>query len=366
MTEIKLPKRKNIAIKNPSSWLITGGCGFIGTSLINYLLKNCVTEKIRVLDNLSVGTIEDLTAVCDVIRKDPLELDSKTVFDNLPSGKVELVVGDICDSALVNLVCREIDVIVHLAANTGVAPSVEAPKKDMENNIIGTFNMLEGARANGVDHFIFASSGAPVGEIDPPIKENIAPKPVSPYGASKLAGEGYCSAYYRTYGIKTVALRFGNVYGPSSLHKDSVVARFVKRAIAGENLEIYGDGNQTRDFVYIDDLLEAICCAVQSNIGGEIFQIATQKGTSINELVSVLKKIMESHIPNLTIRIKNTRPRKGDVKQNYSDTSKAKDMLGWRSKWPLVTGLEHTLAWFLKNNKCNPITLSSGEDSFVK
>ena len=130
--------------------------------------------------------------------------------------------------------------------------------------------------------FVFASSGAPVGEVKLPIHEELAPHPVSPYGASKLAGEGYCSAYYRTYGLETVALRFGNVYGPGSTHKGSVVAKFIRQALAGETLEIYGDGTQTRDFIYVDDLIKAIWQASRvPNIGGEESQIATNRETTL-------------------------------------------------------------------------------------
>ena len=150
--------------------------------------------------------------------------------------QVELIVGDIRDADKTLKVCKGIDVIVHLAANTGVGPSVEDPRTDMEANIIGTFNMLDAARQNKVKKFIFASSGAPIGECEPPIHEELAPHPVSPYGASKLAGEGYCSAYYRTFDVSTVALRFGNVYGPGSSHKSSVLAKFIRQALSGKNV----------------------------------------------------------------------------------------------------------------------------------
>src|SRR5574340_1222907 len=203
-------------------WLITGGCGFIGTSLIAYLLKEKPEVKIRVLDNLSVGTKDDLTEVCNFIETTQTQ-SSSLIAQSTP---IELVVGDVRDYNTCLKCCEDIDIVVHLAANTGVAPSVENPRYDMEVNVIGTFNMLEATRRSKIKKFIFASSGAPLGEIEPPINEEKAPKPVSPYGASKLAGEGYCSTYYRTFGVQTVALRFGNVYGPGSGHKSSVVARF--------------------------------------------------------------------------------------------------------------------------------------------
>jgi UDP-glucose 4-epimerase len=220
-------------------WLITGGCGFIGVNLIDHILKQNPRTDIRILDNLSVGGREDIAEVCDIRDVSCTEVESK------PCG-VELLVVDIRDFDACLKACKEIEVVVHLAASTGVAPSVENPREDLESNVIGTFNMLEASRQNGVRKFIFASSGAPLGEVEPPVHEQKAPKPVSPYGASKLAGEGYCSSYYRTFGLKTVSLRFGNVYGPRSKHKTSVVAKFFKQALAGDRLEVYGDGNQKK------------------------------------------------------------------------------------------------------------------------
>jgi UDP-glucose 4-epimerase len=187
-----------------------------------------------------------------------------------------------------------------------------------------------------------------VGEIDPPIHEEIPPHPVSPYGASKLAGEAYCSAYYRSFGIDTVALRFGNVYGPGSLHKNSVVARFIRQAMAGEELEIFGDGAQTRDFIYIDDLIEALVLAAsKDDIGGEIFQIATSNETTLNELLAhLIDALNEAGLPTPVVR--NTEKRLGDVMRNFSDTSKAMRYLGWQSKTSLAEGLRETISYFKK------------------
>jgi UDP-glucose 4-epimerase len=198
-----------------------------------------------------------------------------------------------------------------------------------------------------VKRFVFASSGAPVGECNPPIHEELAPHPVSPYGASKLAGEGYCSSYFRTFGLETIALRFGNVYGPGSGRKNSVVAKFIKQAIHGETLEIYGDGKQTRDFIYIGDLINAIrLSALVDGVGGETFQIATSSETTIKELIGILVPILkQSGIEN--VKITHSAPRLGDVKRNFSDTSKAKNMLGWQAQAPLTEGLKLTIEWFL-------------------
>jgi UDP-glucose 4-epimerase len=244
-------------------------------------------------------------------------------------------------------VTKGADVVVHLAANTGVPNSVSHPRLDMEQNVIGTFNYLEAARTNGVKRFVFASSGAPAGEVEPPIHEELAPHPVSPYGASKLAGEGYCSAYARSFGLATVALRFGNVYGPRSSHKGSVVAKFIRQTLAGEGLEVYGDGNQTRDFIYVDDLVAAVWkAATVEGIGGETFQIATAAETTIRELLEQLA-VAFGKAGIVMPPVIYTETRKGDVRRNFSDTSKAARMLNWQSQVQLPEGLQRTLAGFL-------------------
>lgn len=325
------------------NWLITGGCGFIGTNLINNLVSEG-SHFIRVVDNLSMGTREDLAQACDFIEPD-LTADS---FQQ-PSSTTQLIVGDILDDKLAVKVAKGMDIIVHLAANTGVAASVEDPRSDCFANIIGTFNYLEAARENLVNHFIFASSSATVGECDPPTHENLVPSPISPYGASKLAGEGYCRAYYKAFGIQTVALRFGNVYGLHSKHKNSVVAKFIKQALEGKTLEIYGDGNQTRDFIYIDDLIRAVRLASSvSNAGGEIFQIATNAETTVAEMADQLITILANEgIKN--VKIKHSAPRKGDIFRNYSDTSKARRILGWNPQINLSDGLQRVVEWFIRN-----------------
>lgn len=331
------------------NWLITGGCGFLGTSLIHRLVKEG-DHAVRVVDNLSVGTRDDIKAVGDYIELDPASLGSSSVlrYHDSASTPIQLIVGDILDKDLAIKAAEGMDVIVHLAANTGVAPSVEDPRGDCMNNVIGTLNYLEAARYKNVKRFIFASSGAPVGECEPPIHEEIVPHPVSPYGASKLAGEGYCSSYCRTFGIETVALRFGNVYGPRSKHKNSVVAKFIREAMNGEALEIYGDGTQTRDFIFIDDLIEAICLAsVTQGVGGEIFQIATSIETTLAELTEKLISVLNK-FDLKNIKIKNVPSRLGDVKRNFSDTSKADKMLGWRPIVTLSGGLRQTIEWFLR------------------
>jgi UDP-glucose 4-epimerase len=319
------------------NWLVTGGCGFIGVALVRSLL-NGGDHAVRIVDNLAVGTREDLRAVCDFVETPPAG----------PMGApVELVVGDILDEELALRAAEDADVIVHLAANTGVAPSVEDPRADCLANVIGTLNYLEAARKAGVRRFVFASSGATVGEVEPPIHEEIPPHPVSPYGASKLSGEAYCSAYFRTFGVETVALRFGNVYGPLSSHKNSVISKFIKRAVRGEVLEIYGDGTQTRDFIYVEDLTRAVrLAATMEGVGGEVFQIATNAETSVQEMVEQLLPVLAS-AGIKDVEVRQAAPRLGDVTRNYSDTSKAARMLGWRAEVNLKEGLQRTVDWFM-------------------
>ena len=368
----------NSSLLTPNRWLITGGCGFIGTSLIKALIKEGCHE-IRVVDNLSVGTREDLAHICNFTELDPSapDFDSSLFTPNsslltpnsspltpnssllTPNSSLQLIVGDIIDECLALKAAEGMDVIVHLAANTGVGPSVADPRSDCVTNVIGTLNYLEAARQNQVKRFVFASSGAPVGECEPPIHEDMAPHPVSPYGASKLAGEGYCSAYFQTFAIETVALRFGNVYGPMSGHKNSVVAKFIQQAMRCETLEIYDDGGQTRDFIYIDDLVRAIrFAAAVDGIGGEVFQIATNTETTVSEIVNMLLPILaDSGIQD--VKIKHSEPRIGDVRRNFSDTSKAKQILSWQARVPLIEGLRLTVKWFIKENNRENTTNSN-------
>ena len=324
------------------NWLVTGGCGFIGSALIRTLMQEG-GHSVRVVDNLAVGTREDLAAASDFVDVSPEEPGPIS-----PGGRVELLVGDIKDEDLALRAAEGADVIVHLAANTGVMPSVEDPRADCMSNVLGTLNYLEAARHNGVGRFVFASSGGTgIGEAEPPIHEEMVAHPVAPYGASKLAGEGYCSAYFKTFGIETVALRFGNVYGPLSGHKNSVVARFIKRALEGEVLEIYGDGTQTRDFIYVADLVGAVrLAATVDGVGGEVFQIATSAETTVQELTDKLLPALASAGLN-NIETRKTAARRGEVRRNYADTSKAHRMLGWKAAVGLDDGLARTVDYFV-------------------
>lgn len=320
--------------------LITGGSGFIGVNLVHRLIGT--GSKLVVLDDLSVGKIEYLRDVAPSIRT----FSAQSLSTDCDGGPL-FVQGDIRDSKLVGAVVSGVDAIVHLAAHTRVIESIEDPRHDMEINVLGTLNLLESARKNGVKRFIFASSGATLGEQPPPINEEKAPRPAAPYGASKLAGEGYCSAYFQSFGVKTVALRFSNVYGPRSFHKGSAVAHFMKNVLQGKPLVIYGDGTQTRDFLYIDDLCDAICGCLftaEEKIGGQVFQIATGKETSVNEVVSIIKELATE--AGIKVEIRHEAARKGEVYRNYAEIGKAERLLGYRPKTALKDGSRATWDWF--------------------
>ena len=307
---------------------ITGGAGFIGSNLVRYLLDKGGYE-ITVYDNLSVGSKSNL---------------NEAIEDSKKKASVKFIKGNILDKNKLTKAVKRHDAIVHLAAHTRVIESLENPKENFTVNSIGTFNILEVARKNKIKKFIFASSNAAVGEQKPPINEKMVPKPISPYGASKLHGEALCSAYFHSYGLKTVSLRFANVYGPYSDHKTSVVAKFIRRAKKGKSLEIYGDGNQTRDFIHASDIAQAIyLCLINqltthqlTEIYGETFQIATGKETKIIDLANMITKK----------NVKFTSKRKGEIRKNYSDIRKAVRLLGFKPNMKLQERIKDLLAKF--------------------
>lgn len=327
-------------------WLITGGCGFIGLNLLRHASQNA-NAAFRVVDDLSTGRREDLAALADIRELDPT--DPSIDWSDWSRAHVELIKADVRELPIALHITAGADVAVHLAANTGVGPSIEDPMRDCAINVVGTLTYLEACRLNGVRRFVFASSGATIGECKPPIHEELAPHPASPYGASKLAGEAYCQVYARSFGLQTAALRFGNCFGPLSRHKGSIVAKFTREAFAGVPWEIYGDGEQTRDFIYVDDVVDAIfSAAAADDISGEVFQIATNTETTVSELATKLAAVLKYYGVS-SPEMRHVKPRVGDVRRNYSDTAKARARLGWSPRVSLDDGLKRTVSWFLEN-----------------
>ena len=305
--------------------LVTGGAGFIGANLCRFLLERGI--GVRVLDILTYGA------------------------GRLSGLDVDLVTGDICDASAVSRALRGCDGVVHLAAESGVQQSLEDPVGNFHVNVGGLLTVLEACRqlqnsrtAEGDAQpfrFVMASSNAAIGRQPPPADETVAPLPISPYGACKLAGEGLCMAYYGSYRLSTVALRFGNAYGPYSDHKESVVAKFMKDLRHTGRVQIDGDGLQTRDFIHTDDMCAAMYRALVAPVGGEIFQIASGVETSIRELATLLESVA-----GVSVERQFGAPRNGDMARNFSDIGKAKRLLDWQPGVSLEDGMARLWAWY--------------------
>jgi UDP-glucose 4-epimerase len=297
--------------------LVTGGAGFIGSTLVRLLAER--GYAVRVFDNLSTG--------------------SRT---NLEDTDAELVEGDVRDVEALEGAAAGSEVVFHLAAGTGVVPSIEDPFADFDLNARGTLSALWAARKVGASRLVFSSSNAPLGAGAYPASEEKPTAPLSPYGASKAAGEAYCSAFHGAYGLDAVAVRFSNAYGPRSAHKPNVIPLFIRLLLAGEELVVYGDGTQTRDFVYVTDLADGLLRAAETaGIGGEVFQLASGVETSVNDLLGRL-----AEIAGREPEVRREPPRAGEILRNYSLVHKARAGLGYNPVVPLEDGLRRTHEWF--------------------
>ncbi|MDX6366954.1 MAG: UDP-glucose 4-epimerase [Nocardioidaceae bacterium] len=297
--------------------LVSGGAGFIGVNLARVL--GARDYRTRCFDNFSTGLRDDAVT----------------------AGYDEIVEGDIRDLDAFTKASQDCRFLVHLAAQAGVPLSVADPLQDCDVNVLGTLNALIAARDTGVEGFVFASSSAPLGDITPPSHEGIVPRPKSPYGASKLAGEGYCSAFAGSYDLATTALRFTNVYGPYSYHKGSVVAAFCKRASAGEPIVIYGDGSQTRDFIYVDDLCSGITTAMESGAKGTVAHLGSGVETTVLDVAHEVARRFGGDVA-----VQHHPERVGDVLHSNADISYARERFGFAPKVALGEGLDRTVAWF--------------------
>ena len=245
------------------------------------------------------------------------------VFGN---GSVEFLAGDILDTEILERALTGVNHVIHLAAFTGVRPSLADPLATIDINVTGSVNVLEAARRAGVNSVVLASTaGAIMGDRPPPITEDMAPAPTSPYGSSKLAMEAYASSYAAAYGLPVTCLRFANVYGPYSGSKAGIVTAALKAALIGETLTIYGDGQQTRDFVFAGDVCDAILTACKRPAYGQAFQIGSGVGTSVLDLIAAVekatgRKIQVTHGPAII----------GEVRNVWCDVSKAAQLLNWR------------------------------------
>lgn len=302
--------------------VVTGGCGFIGSNIAEELIKK---HYVVVIDDLSTGRIENIQSLQD-----------KENF--------EFVRGNITDLDLLKQIFEDVDCIFHQAAIPSVQRSVENPLDTNEANIKGTLNVLIAARDCGVKKVIYASSSSVYGDTpELPKKENMKPNPQSPYAVSKLTGEYYCEVFSEIYGIKTVCLRYFNVYGPKqnpASEYAAVIPRFINRVLNNQPPVIFGDGNQTRDFTFVGDIVKANILAMEKNVEG-VFNIAYGQQISINELAN---KIME--IVGVKLNPVYDKPRPGDIRNSLADISLAKQKLGYMPEYSLEKGLEVTIRWF--------------------
>ncbi len=291
--------------------LVTGGAGFIGSHLVDRLIKD--GYEVVVLDNFFSGK-------------------TRNIKHHLDSRRFYLVKGDVRNSEDVKEAIRNVNAVFHLAAIVSVPMSIKNPLLVNDVNVRGTLNLLEASLKVHVERFIYASSCAVYGEANSlPINEHHPTSPISPYAASKLAAEYYCKVFYENNGLKTLCLRYFNVYGPRQVEGSysGVITRFIGRLKQGKPPIIYGDGEQTRDFVHVNDIVEANMLALNRQRSvGEVINVGTGKPTAINELANLLKEFFDqAHVKSVY-----TAPRKGDIRNSYADISKAERMLGYKPK----------------------------------
>jgi UDP-glucose 4-epimerase len=307
--------------------LVTGGAGFIGSHLTSALLaEGC---SVSVLDNLSTGRLSNLAKV-----------KNKILFHQ----------GDIRDPEIVNQAVAGCGAIFHLAAMVSVPQTIENPLESALINDVGTLYVLEAARRTRAKRIVFISSSAVYGD-DPqlPKKEDMNPKPLSPYAVQKLSGEYYALLYHELYGIKTTSLRLFNVFGPRqdpSSPYSGVISIFMSRALSKTPPSIYGDGTQSRDFVYVKDVVKAsLLAASADNVAGISINVGTGKSVDINQLWEMI-----CQMNGLEIEPQYAAPRPGDIPASVADIQRAESLLGFKPQYLFAQGLEHTFAWY-KNNR---------------
>lgn len=309
-------------------YLVTGGAGFIGSNLVEALLQR--GHSVKVLDNFSTGKRENIKR-----------------FES----DIELIEGDIRSLHIVEEAMKGTDVVLHEAALPSVPRSIKDPVTTNEVNVSGTLNILNAAVAAKTKRVVFASSSSIYGNNpELPKHEDMVPNPLSPYAVSKLAGENYCKVFAQIYGLETVALRYFNVFGPNqdpSSQYSAVIPKFINSVLKNESPVIYGDGEQSRDFTYISNVIEANILASEVKIDSPVIvNCACHDRITLNELVSAINKIL-----NKDVKPEYNTERTGDVKHSFAAIGKAEKLLSYRVADPFVNGLEKTIAYFQNLNK---------------
>jgi UDP-N-acetylglucosamine 4-epimerase len=332
--------------------LVTGGAGFIGSHLVEALLHQ--GEKIRILDNLSTGKKENLEEITGSSLPD-LRIHSSGPFRVPLGGKIELILGDISDLSTCRLACQGVTHIFHLAALGSVQRSIEDPIRTHTVNVTGTLNLLQAAKEARVKRVLYASSSSIYGNVGEnpeeilPKNEKLPPNPHSPYAVSKLAGEYYCRVFSQAYQLETVCLRYFNVFGPRqdphSVYA-AVIPRFIMALMSGKSPVIYGDGHQSRDFTYVDNVVHANLLAYrQEDLRGETMNIACAHRISIQELYRTLIRIS-----GVKADPQSAPPRAGEVRHSLADIHLARQKIGYEVQVEFEEGLRRTWEWFRKRS----------------
>ena len=309
-------------------YLITGGAGFIGANLAHALVER--GEPVRILDDYSTGRAQNLTGIAD---------------------RIEILRGDLRDPATVRRAVAGIEIILHQAALNSNPRSIKEPGPTNAVNVDGTLLLLEAARTAGVRRVVYASSSSVYGDSPGlPKSEEMPLSPKAPYGVSKLAAEQYCRVFAQVYGFETVSLRYFNVFGPRQ-HPDSeyaaVIPRFLRRMLAGQRPIIFGDGEQSRDFTAVENVVAANLLAAETTRGiGEAFNIAWGKASTLNQLVSWLNQLLGTDLAPIY-----EAPRPADIRHSYASIRKAEAILGYRPVLVVEEGLRRTVEWF-KQHEC--------------
>ena len=309
-------------------FLVTGGAGFIGSHIVRRLLAD--GGRVRVIDNLATGKRERLRDL---------------------EGAIEFIEGDLADPSMCENALSGIDCVLHQAAVPSVQRSVKNPIETNKANVTSTLNLLEGSRKHGVRRFVYASSSSAYGDTPVlPKREDMPPNPLSPYALQKFVGERYCQLYFRLYGLEAVSLRYFNVFGPSQdpySEYSAVIPKFATRLQRGESIVVYGDGEQSRDFTYVDNVVEANILALRApRAAGSVINVGCGERITLNRLIKILEEILEVQA---AVDYQPARP--GDVRDSLADISLAQDLLGYQPKVALAEKLRRTVTWFASNTE---------------
>ena len=310
-----------------AQYLVTGGGGFIGSNIVRRILSD--GQAVRVLDDFSTGRRVNLAEI---------------------ENDIEILEGDVRDESTLKKALKGVQYVLHLAAIPSVVRSVENPIATNSVNVCGTLKLLIEARDAGVERVVFSSSSSVYGDtVVLPKQEDMNPMPLSPYALSKLAGEFYCRMFRQLYGLKAFSLRYFNVFGPRQNPNSqyaAVIPKFIDALKNDQSPLIHGDGNQTRDFTFVEDVAAAnlCCCTAPESSAGSVCNIGCGDRISINELALRIAVILGKNI-----QAKHDAPQKGDVRDSQADVSRAKQLIGWTPKVKLDDGLRKTVEWFLQN-----------------